>query len=182
MTQWTVAHQSPLPMEFSRKEYWVAISFCRRSSQPRDQTHISYISSGFFESPGKPQLYVRYLLLFSHSAVSNSLQPHGLQDARLLCLSPSSGACSNSCLLSWWCHPTISSSVIPFSSYFQSCQASGSFPISRFFTSGGQSIGISDLASVPSMNTQDWFSLGLTGLTSLQSKRLSRVFSNTIVQ
>ena len=134
MTQWTVAHQAPLPMEFSRKEYWVAISFCRRSSQPRDQTHISYISSGFFESPGKPQLYVRYLLLFSHSAVSNSLQPHGLQDARLLCPSLTFGAHSNSCPLSLRCHPTISSSVIPFSSCPQSFYVLGSFQIGQLLT------------------------------------------------
>ena len=92
------------------------------------------------------------------------------------------GACSDSCSLSWWCHPTISSSVIPFSSCLQSFPASGSFPMSQFFTSGGQSIGASDSASVLPMNTQDWFPLGWTGLISLQSTGLSRVFSNTTVQ
>ena len=88
----------------------------------------------------------------------------------------------NSCPLSWWCHPTISSSVVPFSSHLQSFPASGSFPMSRFFTSGGQSIGVSASASVLPMIIQDWFSLGLTGLISLQSEGLSRVFSNTTVQ
>ena len=109
---------------------------------------------------------------FSHPAVSNSLQPHGLQHIRLPYPSPIPGACSNSCPLSWWCHPTISSSVIPFSSFLQSFPASGSFPMSQFFTSGGQSIGTSASASVLPMNIQDWFPLGLTGLISLQSKGL----------
>ena len=89
---------------------------------------------------------------------------------------------SKSCPLSRWCHPTISSSVVPFSSCFQSFPASGSFPVSQFFTSGGQSIGVSASASVFPMNTQDWSPLGWTGWISLQSKGLSRVFSNTIVQ
>ena len=119
-------------------------------------------------------------LQFSFSVVSDSLWPHGLQCARLPCPSLAPGACSNSCPLSQWCHPTILSSVIPFSSCLQSFPASGSFPMSQFFTSGGQSIGAS--ASVLSMNIQDWFLLGLTGLISLQSKGLSRVFSNTTVQ
>ena len=96
--------------------------------------------------------------------------------------SPTPGACSNSCPSSRWCHPTISSSAIPFSSYFHSCPASVSFPKSEFFTSGGQSIGVSTSASVLLMNTQDWSPLGLTGLISVQSKGLPRVFSNTTVQ
>ena len=96
------------------------------------------------------------LLLFSCS-----LQPHGLQHARLFCPSPSPGACSSSCLLSQWCHPTISSSVIPFSSCLQFFPALGSFPISQLFTSGGQSVGTSALASVLPMNIQGWFPLGL---------------------
>ena len=119
---------------------------------------------------------------FSCSVMSDSLQPHGLQHSRLPCPSPTPKACSNSSPLSWWCHPTISSSVIPFSSCLQSFPASGSFPRSQFFTSGGQSIGVSALASVLPMNIQDWFPLGWTGLISLQSKELSRVFSNTTVQ
>ena len=109
-------------------------------------------------------------LLFTHSVMSNSLWPHGLQHTRLPCPSPSPGACSNSCPLSQWCHPTISSSVVPFSSCLQSFPASGSFQMSQFFTSGGQSIGASASASVLLMNIQDWFPLGWTGLISLQSK------------
>ena len=119
---------------------------------------------------------------FSCSVVSNSLQLHGLQHARLPCPSPTSGACSNSCPLSWWCHPTISSSVVPFSSCLQSFPASGSFLMSQFFVSGGQIMGVSPSVSVLPMNIQDWFPLGLTGWISLQSRGLSRVFSNTTVQ
>ena len=117
---------------------------------------------------------------FSHSVMSDSLWPHGLQHARLPCLSPTPGASSNSCPSSRWCHPTISSSIIPLSSYLQSFPASGSFPISWFFTSGGQSIGAS--ASVLPMNIQNWFPLRLTGLISLQSNGFSRIFSNPTVQ
>ena len=117
---------------------------------------------------------------FSHSVVSSSLWPHELQLTRLPCPSPTPGVYSNSCPLSWWCHATISSSVVPFSSCFQSFPASGSFPMSQFFLSGGQSIGVS--VSVLPINIQDWFPLGLTGLISLKSKGLSRVFSNTAVQ
>ena len=113
--------------------------------------------------------------------MSDPLWPHGLQHARFPCPSPAPGACSNSCASSWWCHPTISSSVVPFSSCLQSFPASGSFQISQLFTSGGQSIGVSALASVLPMNIQDWFPLGWTSLI-LLSKELSRVFSNTTVQ
>ena len=116
----------------------------------------------------------------SHSVVSNSLWPHGLQHARLPCSSPTPRACSNSCPSSWKYHPIISSSVVSCSSCIQSFLASGSFPMSQFFTSGGQSIGAS--TPVLPMNIQHWFLLGLTGLVSLQSKGLSRVFSNTTVQ
>ena len=119
---------------------------------------------------------------FSCSVVSDSLWPHGLQHTRLSCPSPTPGACSNSCPLSQWCHPTISSSIVPFSSCPQSFPASGSFPRSQFFTSGGPSTGVSALASVLPMNTQDWSSLGWTGWISLLSKRLSRIFSNTTVE
>ena len=120
------------------------------------------------------------LLLFSHSVVSDSLWPYGLQHARFPCPSPSPGVCSNSCPLSWWCLPTISSSIILFSSCLQSFPASGYFPVSQFFTLGSQSIGAS--ASVLPVNTQGWFPLGLIRLISLQSKRLSRVFPSTTVQ
>ena len=114
--------------------------------------------------------------------MSGSLRPHGLQHSRLPCPSPSPGVCSNSCPLSWGCHPTIFSSVIPFFSCPQSFSASGSFPVSWLCTSGGQSIGASVSAAVLPMNIQDWFLLGMTDLISLQSKGLSRVFSNTTVQ
>ena len=109
---------------------------------------------------------------FSCSVVSDSLRLHGLQYTRPPCPSPTPGAYSNSGPLSQWCHPTISSSVIPFSSRLQSFPVSGSFPMSQFFTSGGQSIGVSASASVLPMNSQDWFPLGLTGLISLESKGL----------
>ena len=119
---------------------------------------------------------------FSCSVISDSLWPHGLQHARLPCPSPTPRAYSNSCPLHQWWHPTISSSVIPFSSCLQSFPASGSFPMSHFFISGDQSIGASASASVLPMNIQDWFPLGWTGWISLQSKGFSSVFSNTTVQ
>ena len=119
---------------------------------------------------------------FSCSVVSNSLRPHGLQHSSLPCPSPTPRVYSNSCPLSRWCHPTISPSVIPFSSHLQYFPAPGSFPMSQFFTSGGQSMRVSASASVLLMNIQDWFPLGWTGWISLQSKGLSRVFSNTAVQ
>ena len=119
---------------------------------------------------------------FSRSVMSNSLWPHGLQHARLPCPPPSPRLSPSSRPLSWWCHPTISSSVVPFSSCLQFFPASGSFPVSQFFTTGGQIIGVSASASVLPKNIQDWFPLGLICLISLQSKRFSRVFSNTTVQ
>ena len=119
---------------------------------------------------------------FSCSVVSDSLQPHGRQHSRLPYPSPTPGGCSNSFLSSQWCYPTISYSVIPFSSCLQSFPASGSFPVSQFFASGSQYIGVSASASVLSMNIQDWSPLGWTGWISLQSKGLSRVFSRTTVQ
>ena len=121
-------------------------------------------------------------LQFSLSVVTNSLWLHRPQHPRLPCPSPTLRVCSNSCPLSRWCHPTISSSVVPFSSCLQSFPASGSFPMSQFFTSGGQSIVVSTSASVLQMNIHDWFPFGLTGWISLQSKGLSRVFSNITVQ
>ena len=123
---------------------------------------------------GIPFMY----LLFSHSVVSNCLWPHGLQHARLPCPSLSPRVCSDSHLLSRWYHPTISSSVVPFSSCPQSFAASGSFPMNQLFTSGGQRIE----ASVLPMNIHGWFPLGLTDLISLLSKGLSRVFSSTTIQ
>ena len=122
------------------------------------------------------------LFLFSHSVMSNSLPPGGPQHARLPCPSLSPGVCSNSCPLSRWCHSTTSSSVTHFSYCLQSFPASGSFPVSQLFASGGQNIWDSTSASVLPMNIQGWFPLRLTGLISLQSKGLSTVFSNTTIR
>ena len=135
-----------------------------------------YIVNFLFDPSGS-----LFRLLFSCSVVSNSLWPHGLQHTRLPCPSSSPRVCSNSCPLSRQCHPTISSSVVPFSFCLQSFPASGSFPMNQLFTSGGQSIGASASASVFPINIQGWFPLGLTGLISLQSKGLSRVFSSTMI-
>ena len=142
---------------------WVSMLSSKGSSQPRDWAQVFHIEDRFFTIWG-----IREALILRSN---DSLQPHGLSHTRLPCPSLSPRVCSKSCPLSQWCYPTISFSVIPFSSCFQSFPASGSFPMGQFFTSGGQSIG----ASVPPMNIQDWFPLGLTGLISLQSKRLSRV-------
>ena len=119
---------------------------------------------------------------FSCSVVSDSLRFHGLQHARPPCPSPTPRVYSNSCPLNRWCNPTISSSVVPFSSHLQSFPASRAFPVSQFFTSGGQSIGVSASVSVLPVNIQDWLPLRWTGWISLQSKGLSRVFYNTTVQ
>ena len=127
-----------------------------------------------------------YSVQFSYSVVLDSLQPHGLQHARLSCPSPTPRACSNSCPSNLWCHPTISSSFIPFSSCLQSFPAAGSFPMSQFsfsqFASGGQSNGASTLSSALPVNIQERIPLGLTGWISLQTKGLSRVFSKPTVQ
>ena len=136
---------------------------------------MPYINSHWREAPFE-------LLLFCHSLTFNSLKPHGPQHARLPCPSSSPEVWLNSCPLSRWYHPTISSSVVPFSSCHQSFPASGSFQMSQLFASCGQSIGVSASGSVPPMNTQDWSPLGWTGMISMQSKGLSRVFSNTTVQ
>ena len=163
----------------ARRLEWVAIPFFRVSSWPRDQTWVSHIAGRFFTVWANRQAPCGSLLLFSCSVVCDSLKPYGWQYVRLPCPSPSPGTCSNSCPLSQWCHPTISSSVVPFSSCLQSFPATGSFPMSQLFTSGGQTIGAS--ASVLPMNIQYRFPLGLTGLISLESKGLSRVLSNTTV-
>ena len=180
----------------------VAILFSRGSFWPRDQTQVSYISGIFLTvwatRENHINIYmlitsyfaVEYFLLgyseissvqFSRSVVSDYLQPHEPQHARPPCPSPTPGAYPNSCPSSRQCHLVISSSVVPFSC-LQSLPASGSFAKSQLFTWGGQSIGASASTSVLPMNTQDWSPLGWTGWTSLQSKALSRVFSNTTVQ
>ena len=130
-------------------------------------------------TPGKSQEDNLNMLLFGCSIMSDSLQPRGLQHTRLPCLSPTLRSGLNSYPSSWWCHPTISSSVICFSFRLQSFPASESFPVSQFFSSGGQNIGVSASTSVLPMNIQGWFPLGLTSWISLQSKGLSRVFSST---
>ena len=151
------------------------------------------VASSSLTKPGPPVLGawnlshwttrgVPFSVQFSCSVMSNSFRPHGLQHARLPCPSPTPKVCSNSCPSSQWCHSTTSSSVVPFSFCLQSSPASGSFPMNQIFTSGGQSIGVSASASVLPMNIQDWFPLGWTGWISLQSKGLSRVFSNNTVQ
>ena len=129
-----------------------------------------------------PHEHLNIAAQFSHSVASNSLWPHGLQNARPACPSPIPRVYSNSCPSCQWCHPTISSSVVPFSSCLQSFPASGSFPMSQFFASGGQSIGVSASTSVLPVNVQDWYPFGWTSWTSLQSEGLSRVFSSTTVQ
>ena len=126
----------------------------------------------------RPYISVQY----NRSVRSDSFQSYWLQYAPLPCSSPTPRVHSDSCPLSRWCHPTSSSSVVPFSSCPQSFPASESFPLSQFFASDGQSMGVSASASVLPMNIQDWFPFGWTGLISLQSKGLSRIFSNTTVQ
>ena len=125
---------------------------------------------------------MNYSVQFSRLVVSDSLWAHELQHARPPCPSPTPGVHSNSCPSSWWCHPAISSSVVPVSSCPQTLPASESFPMSQLVTWGGQNTGVSALASVLPMNTQDWSPLEWTGWISLQSKGLSRVFTNTTVQ
>ena len=127
-------------------------------------------------------LYKALRVQFSRSVMSDCLRPSGLQHARPPCLSPIPGVYSNSCPLSRWCHPTISFSIIPFSSHLQSFPGSGSFKMSQLFASGDQSTGVSASTSALPMNIQDRFPLGWTAWISLQSKGLSRVFSNTTVQ
>ena len=129
----------------------------------------------------KNVVWIQPVSQFSCWVVSDSLWPHGLQHTRPPCPSPASRVYSNSCPLGQWCHPTISSSAVPFSSCLQSFPASGSFQMTQFFTSGGQSTGVSASASALPMNIQDWLPLGWTGWISLQSKGLSRVFSSTTV-
>ena len=158
---------------------WVVISYSGdlpdQGVEPTSLTSPT-LGGGFLTTmpPGKLQIHLQ---LFT-----NTLQLYGLQQARLPCPSPTPKAYSNSCPQSWWCHPTISSSVIPFYSHLQTFPASGFYPMSQFFTSGGQSIGVSASATVLPMNIQDWFPLGWTGWISLESKGLSRVFYNTTVQ
>ena len=162
--------------------HWKLIKLKRRINKNRFLSSYFNFPSAHNNLKVTTLTKVNMMFLFSHSDGSDCLQPHGLQHASIPCLPPSPGACSNSCPLSWWCHPTIWSSVITFSSYHQSFPASGSFLMSPLFSSGGQISGASASASVCPMNTQDWSPLGWTVWISLQSKGLSRVFSNTTVQ
>ena len=143
---------------------------------------VSYISLDCLCKQTVKNLLKKSANQFSCSVVSDFLWPHGMQHTRPPFPSPTPGVYSNSCPLSRWCYPTISTSVIPFSSCLQSFPAYGSFPMSQLFASGGQNIGASASASILPMNIQDWFPLGWTGWISLQSKGPSRVFSNTTVQ
>ena len=159
-------HSASFTEKSSCKKEWREINIMLRTGKNRLHKMVVQFSS----------------VQFSHSVVSDCLQPHEPQHARPPCPSPAPGVYPNSCPLSQWCHPTISSSVIPFSSCPQSFPASGSFQMSQLFASGAQSIRVSASTSVLPMNTQDWSPLGWTGWISLQSKGLSRVFSNTTVQ
>ena len=163
-TPWTAANQAPPSMVFSRQEYWSGVPL----PSPLSITHIQKLNISSVQ--------------FSCSDLSNCLSPHGLYHARPPCPSPAPRVDSNSCPLSRWCHPMTSFSVVHFFSHLQSFPASGCFKMNQFFTSSGQIIGVSASASVIPMNIQDWFPLGWTDWISLQSKGLSRVFSNTTVQ
>ena len=165
------------------------LSHCRKYSVPLTKRNMLW--GGLFVSApiGMSKLQVSAVQSRMHQFSSVQLlsrvwlsATHGLQYTRLPCPSPTPGVCSNSCPLSWWCHPTIPSSVIPFSSCPWPFPASESFQMSQVLASGGQSIGVSTSASVLPMNIQDWISLGLTGLISMQSMVLSTVFSNTTFQ
>ena len=174
-------------MPYSSSRIWLYICHWYRvlllvSRFWRNLWYDAYVTSGL-----KVFLSFNFNVLFSSiqfslSVVSDFLRPHELQHAKPPCPSPTPGVHSNSCPLSRWCHPAISSSVVPFSSCPQSLPASGCFPMGQLFTWSGQSIGVSALASVLPKNTQDWSALEWTGWISLQSKGLSRVFSNTTVQ
>ena len=155
---------------------WVAISSSRGSSWPRHGTQVFHIAGRHFT------IWATNSVQFSPSAVSNSLQPHGLQHARPPCPSPTPRVYSNSCPLSWWCNLTISSSAVPFSFCLQSFPASRSFPMSQLFASGGQSIGVSASASVLPEKYSGLISFMIDVWTSLEAKGLSGVFSNITVQ
>ena len=162
-------------LDFGKRWNFLFLMYMCVRKRERDVIHIAYFSRKSFTLTISS-------VQFSCSVMSDSFRPHGLQHTRPPCPSLTPGVYPNPCPSSQWCHPTISSSVVPFSSCLQSFPASGSFQMSQLFTSGGQSIRVSASTSVLSMNTQDWCPLGWTGWISLQSKGLSRVFSNTTVQ
>ena len=188
VTPWTVALQGPLSMGFPRQGYWNKLPFPSPGHLSHPEIETAYfvclaLAGEFFITSTTWETHTHYISVQSSSSVvSNSLQPHELQHTRPPCASPTPRVYSNSSPLVQWCHPTISSSIIPFSSCLQSFPASGSFQMSQLFASSSQSIGVSAAASVLPMNSQDSSPLGWTGWISLQSKGLSRVFSNTKVQ
>ena len=186
-TPWIVAHQASLSMGFSRQEYWSGLPFPSPGDLPEPgiepRSPALQADSLLSEPQGKQINLHKFTCSIQFSSVQLLscvllLWPHGLQHARLPHPSPTPGAYSNSYPSHQWCHSTISSSVIPFSSHLQSFLASGSFPMSRFFPSGAQSIGVSASASVLPMNIQDWFPLGWTGWISLQSKGLKNLLQH----
>ena len=158
--------------EDSWEDSWRRLSIS--TARISNQSILKEINPGYSLEGLMLKLKLQYFCYLMGRAYS--LEPHGLQHARLHCPSPTPRVCSNSCPLSRWCHPIISFSVIPFSSCLQSFPASGSFPVSQFFASGGQSIGVSASASLLPMNIQDWFPLGWTGLIALQSKYMFSQF------
>ena len=199
---WTIARQASLSMGFSRQEYWSGLPFPLPGDLPnpgiKPASLISPALVGRFFTPSatwevRPYIWLLFIkkksmkinawrfVQFSRSVVSDSLWPRDSQHARPSCPSPTLGVYPNSCPFSQWCHPAISSSVVPFF-HPQSFPASGSFQMSQLFASGGQSIAVSASTSFLPVNTQDWSPLGWTGWISLQPKGLSRVFSNTTVQ
>ena len=181
----TSAELVTLPLEYCDQNWCKQIhkGYCHLTLKFAPKTVLETLLIIFMSVSHYMGLESKYSVeTFSSSLMSNSLWPHGLQHARLPCPSPTSRACTNSCPLSRWCHPTIPSSAVPTSSRLESFPASGSFPKSQFFASSGQRFGVSASASVLPMNTQDGFPLGLTGLIFLQSKGLSRIFSKITVQ
>ena len=166
----------------SRILEWVAILFSRRSSWPKDWTQVAFIAGRFFTIWAPREILQFSSVQFSRSVVSNSLRPHESQHARPPCPSPTPGVHSDSRPSRQWCHLAMSSSIVPFSSCPQSLPASESFPMSQLFSWGSQSTGVSALASFLPKKSQGWFLSEWTGWISLQSKGLSRVFSNTTVQ
>ena len=180
-TLWTIACQAPLSMGFSRQEYWSGLPCPTPGDLPDPRIEPSLLCLLHWQVGSLILAPSWVSVQFSHSVVSNSLWPHELEHARPPCPSPTPGVHPNSCPLSQWCHPAISSSVIPFSSCHRSLPASGSFPMSQLFAWGGQSTGVSALASVLPKESQGWSPLEWTGWISLQSKGLSRR-SNTTVQ
>ena len=184
VTPWTVALRLLCPWDFLGKNTAVGCHFLHQGIFLTQGSNLHLLlwqaDSLLLSHLGSPYTSISSVQ-FSRSVVSDSLRPHGLHHTRPPCLSPTPRAYSNLCPSSRWCHLTISSSVIPFS-WLQSFPASGSFQMSQFFTWDGQNIGVSASASVLPMNIQDWFPLGWTGWIALQSKGLTRVFSNTTVQ